>query len=31
MQSRLANKYTVAQKNNYPTGVPAAGIISTLF
>ena len=25
------NKYTVAQLNNYPTGVPAVGIVSTLF
>jgi ACS family pantothenate transporter-like MFS transporter len=23
--------YTVAQLNNYPTGVPAVGIVSTLF
>ncbi|CAG9940040.1 unnamed protein product, partial [Clonostachys rosea f. rosea IK726] len=29
MQSRLANKYTVAQKNNYPTGVPAAVLVAT--
>jgi ACS family pantothenate transporter-like MFS transporter len=25
------HKYTVAQLNNYPTGVPAVGIVSTLF
>ncbi|TQS31741.1 hypothetical protein Golomagni_07969, partial [Golovinomyces magnicellulatus] len=24
-------KYTVPEKNNYPTGVPAVGIVSTLF
>ncbi|KAK3338748.1 major facilitator superfamily domain-containing protein [Neurospora tetraspora] len=24
-------KYTIAQLNNYPTGVPAVGIVSTLF
>ena len=23
--------YTIAQLNNYPTGVPAVGIVSTLF
>ena len=28
---KSTNKYTVAQLNNYPTGVPAIGIISTLF
>lgn len=31
MQSHPENKYTVAQLNNYPTGIPAVGIISTLF
>ncbi|KAH7136307.1 major facilitator superfamily domain-containing protein [Dactylonectria macrodidyma] len=31
MQSHPTNTYTVAQKNNYPTGVPAVGIVSTLF
>lgn len=31
MKSHPKNKYTVAQLNNYPTGVPAVGIISTLF
>lgn len=31
MKSHPTNKYTVAQLNNYPTGVPAIGIISTLF
>ena len=25
------HKYTVAEKNNYPTGVPAVGIVSTMF
>ncbi|APA08478.1 hypothetical protein SS1G_02173 [Sclerotinia sclerotiorum 1980 UF-70] len=28
---KSTNKYTVSQLNNYPTGVPAVGIISTLF
>ncbi|POS69896.1 major facilitator superfamily transporter [Diaporthe helianthi] len=31
MKSHPNNKYTVAQLNNYPTGVPAVGIVSTLF
>ncbi|KAI0406650.1 major facilitator superfamily domain-containing protein [Xylaria palmicola] len=31
MKSHPAHRYTVAQLNNYPTGVPAAGILSTLF
>ncbi|KAJ8108635.1 hypothetical protein ONZ43_g6366 [Nemania bipapillata] len=31
MKSHPAWKYTVVQLNNYPTGVPAVGIISTLF
>lgn len=31
MQSHPTNKYTVSQLNNYPTGVPAVGIASTLF
>ncbi|KAI0441711.1 major facilitator superfamily domain-containing protein [Xylaria telfairii] len=31
MKSHPVHKYTVAQLNNYPTGVPAAGIVSTLF
>lgn len=31
MKSHPTNKYTVAQLNNYPTGVPAIGIVSTLF
>ncbi len=31
MKSHPTNKYTVSQLNNYPTGVPAVGIISTLF
>ncbi|KAG5301302.1 pantothenate transporter [Histoplasma ohiense] len=31
MKSHPTNKYTVPQLNNYPTGVPAVGIISTLF
>lgn len=31
MKSHPKNKYTVAQLNNYPTGVPAVGIVSTLF
>ncbi|KAK7734121.1 hypothetical protein SLS63_004406 [Diaporthe eres] len=31
MKSHPRNKYTVAQLNNYPTGVPAVGIVSTLF
>ncbi|KAF2758700.1 MFS general substrate transporter [Pseudovirgaria hyperparasitica] len=31
MKSSPTRKYTVAQLNNYPTGVPAVGIVSTLF
>ncbi|KAH8901353.1 MFS general substrate transporter [Thozetella sp. PMI_491] len=31
MQNHPTNKYAVSQLNNYPTGVPAVGIISTLF
>ncbi|KAI5868168.1 MFS general substrate transporter [Durotheca rogersii] len=31
MKSHPTIKYSVAQLNNYPTGVPAAGIVSTLF
>jgi ACS family pantothenate transporter-like MFS transporter len=31
MKSSPSKKYTVSQLNNYPTGVPAVGIISTLF
>ncbi|KAK1702250.1 hypothetical protein CaCOL14_009309 [Colletotrichum acutatum] len=31
MKSHPTHKYTVAQLNNYPTGVPAVGIVSTLF
>ncbi|KAJ5241700.1 Pantothenate transporter liz1 [Penicillium citrinum] len=31
MKSHPTNSYTVAQLNNYPTGVPAVGIVSTLF
>ncbi|OJJ03086.1 hypothetical protein ASPVEDRAFT_42606 [Aspergillus versicolor CBS 583.65] len=31
MQSHPSNSYSVPQLNNYPTGVPAVGIISTLF
>lgn len=31
MKSHPTIQYTVAQLNNYPTGVPAVGIISTLF
>jgi ACS family pantothenate transporter-like MFS transporter len=31
MKSSPSKKYTVAQLNDYPTGVPAVGIISTLF
>ncbi|KAI1739785.1 major facilitator superfamily domain-containing protein [Xylaria scruposa] len=31
MKSHPVHKYTVPQLNNYPTGVPAAGIVSTLF
>jgi ACS family pantothenate transporter-like MFS transporter len=31
MKSHPTNKYSVSQLNNYPTGVPAVGIVSTLF
>ncbi|KAL3481355.1 major facilitator superfamily domain-containing protein [Aspergillus californicus] len=31
MKAHPTNNYSVAQLNNYPTGVPAVGIISTLF
>jgi len=31
MKSHPTHKYTVAQLNDYPTGVPAVGIVSTLF
>lgn len=31
MKSSPTTDYTVAQLNNYPTGVPAVGIVSTLF
>ncbi|KAI9375109.1 major facilitator superfamily domain-containing protein [Aspergillus egyptiacus] len=31
LQSHPTNDYTVSQMNNYPTGVPAVGIVSTLF
>jgi len=31
MKSHPSIKYSVAQLNNYPTGVPAVGIVSTLF
>ncbi|RDW86992.1 uncharacterized protein DSM5745_03634 [Aspergillus mulundensis] len=31
MKAHPTIKYSVAQLNNYPTGVPAVGIISTLF
>ncbi|PHH90453.1 hypothetical protein CDD83_3628 [Cordyceps sp. RAO-2017] len=31
MQSHPVRRYSVAQMNNYPTGVAAAGIVSTLF
>lgn len=31
LQSHPTRDYTVPQLNNYPTGVPAVGIISTLF
>ncbi|KID94554.1 pantothenate transporter, partial [Metarhizium majus ARSEF 297] len=31
LQNHPVNKYTIPQKNNYPTGVPAVGIVSTLF
>ncbi|KAI9640614.1 hypothetical protein NHQ30_010913 [Ciborinia camelliae] len=28
---KSTNRYTISQLNNYPTGVPAVGIVSTLF
>jgi len=31
MKAHPTKKYTVSQLNNYPTGVPAVGIVSTLF
>lgn len=31
MQEHPTNTYTVSQLNNYPTGVPAVGIVSTMF
>ncbi|WEW60298.1 hypothetical protein PRK78_005783 [Emydomyces testavorans] len=31
MKSHPTHKYTIAQLNNYPTGMPAVGIVSTLF
>ncbi|RFU75344.1 mfs pantothenate transporter [Trichoderma arundinaceum] len=31
LKSHPTTKYTVSQLNNYPTGVPAVGIVSTLF
>lgn len=31
LQNHPTHKYTVSQLNNYPTGVAAAGIVSTLF
>ncbi|OOQ90387.1 Pantothenate transporter liz1 [Penicillium brasilianum] len=31
MKSSPSHKYTVSQLNDYPTGVPAVGIVSTLF
>ncbi|KAL4757755.1 major facilitator superfamily domain-containing protein [Aspergillus foveolatus] len=31
LQSHPTNSYTVSQLNNYPTGIPAVGIVSTLF
>jgi ACS family pantothenate transporter-like MFS transporter len=31
MKSHPGKKYSVSQVNNYPTGVPAVGIVSTLF
>ena len=31
MKSHPTKKYKVSQLNNYPTGVPAVGIVSTLF
>ncbi|KAF2713667.1 MFS general substrate transporter [Pleomassaria siparia CBS 279.74] len=31
MKSHPTKKYAISQLNNYPTGVPAVGIVSTLF
>ncbi|KAH7305857.1 major facilitator superfamily domain-containing protein [Stachybotrys elegans] len=31
LQNHPTNTYTIPQLNNYPTGVPAVGIVSTLF
>ncbi|KAL7920607.1 major facilitator superfamily domain-containing protein [Trichoderma austrokoningii] len=31
LKSNPTHEYTVSQLNNYPTGVPAVGIVSTLF
>jgi ACS family pantothenate transporter-like MFS transporter len=31
MKSSPTHKYTISQLNDYPTGVPAVGIVSTLF
>ncbi|EEP83010.1 conserved hypothetical protein [Uncinocarpus reesii 1704] len=31
MKAHPTRRYTVAQNNNYPSGVPAVGIVSTLF
>ncbi|KZZ87468.1 pantothenate transporter [Moelleriella libera RCEF 2490] len=31
LQNHPTRKYTVSQKNGYPAGVPAVGIVSTLF
>ncbi|EEH35612.1 pantothenate transporter liz1 [Paracoccidioides lutzii Pb01] len=30
MKSHTTNKYSISQLNNYPTGVPAVGIVSTI-
>ncbi|KAF2196711.1 MFS general substrate transporter [Delitschia confertaspora ATCC 74209] len=31
MKAHPTEKYTISQLNNYPTGVPAVGIVSTIF
>ncbi|KAF1954631.1 hypothetical protein CC80DRAFT_493754 [Byssothecium circinans] len=31
MNAHPQRRYSKAEKNNYPTGVPAVGIVSTLF
>ncbi|KAI1325225.1 MFS general substrate transporter [Xylariaceae sp. FL0255] len=31
LKSSPTHKYTIAQNNNYPTAIPAVGIVSTLF